>query len=393
VYKYNGRIFTKLTDSISQPCTAITACENIVYAGYKNGVVAKLQGTMLIPLKFKNQGPQSTITSLKLLSEQVLLIATEDEGLYLSLDGYLIPFNKDKGLTDNYISDVVMEKQNILLATDNGVNILSMTNGKINVRTVNITNGLPDNIVTALGPVMTKKRCWVGTQQGGITMLDNISNKVISLRSDLPWTFGQVNDILPVNENEAWCVTDDGFLLELIINHGQLSITPYSFNAKIKKIIRDKTGNIWCATNKGLIMHTGLYARHIPVTDEFRLSNYTAAACDIENNLWITQNRELYKINIADRSKPEHITTLPAAITTLHAVPGKGIWIGTFGKGLYQYSPDRQLRPADIPSLKDAHILSVTHIQDKLWVASFNGVDELEMGIGGHITIITNRME
>lgn len=378
VYYYNGRIFTQLSNDNDNVCTAICACGDRVVAGYKNGSLAYITGQKITPLIFKNGQPKSSITTIRALNDQTLLIATEDEGLYVSFKNNLIAINNENGLSDNFISDIAVGNNDLLLATDNGINILKINNAQIHFDYITTANHLPDDIVTCISTDNNKRLYWIGTQQAGIALYDAIAKRVIIPKTNTAWHFGQVNDLMSLDENNAWAITEDGYLLQIKRVNDSATITAYTTDCKLKKLVKDKTGNIWCATNKGLLMNTALYLSHISLPEKFKLNDYTVMTCDESNNLWFTQNEKLFKIKAND-TIATLVSTLPASATALFAIPHQGLWIGTFGKGLYHYTTSQSLQKASIPSLTNGHILSLSQRDKDLWVASFTGLDQLDI--------------
>ena len=376
VLRYNGKTFTKILVKEKQVATAVCASKNAVFVGFKNGLVGKVDGEKCFMLSM-NKRLKSSITSLRSIGENILLIATEEEGLNVWMNGFVKTIRTEDGLTDNFVSNIALADSNILLATDGGINIVSLAKKQIHTKAFTTEDGLADNIVTTIEA--DKKYYWIGTQQSGVAVYDNLFQKITQLKTATQWTYGQVNDILSVGDNQAWAVTEEGFLISLIRVDDSLIIKPYSVQSKLKKIIRDKAGNIWCATNKGLLMQTALYVENIQLPSQFLLSNYTAMICDDENNLWFTQGKELYKKNLSSSAFPEYITSLPVAITALHATKQHGIWIGTFGNGLFNYINGKLSKIDYDERVTTAHILSITSTETSLWLASFDGVTELEI--------------
>lgn len=378
IFRFNGRAFTKINDTNSVAATTIHAASDKVYVGYKDGriIVINEQGTM--PLTFKNGHIRSSITAIKNLHNDVLLIATE-EGIYLSINGNLVSFNSKNGLSDDFISDIEVSKDKVALATDGGTDILTIKDHHLDIQKTGGDEGVTDIITTCVCVSPDGSHFWIGTQQGGIAIYDNDQKRIIPLRLNTPWSFGQVNDLLVLNADHAWAVTDNNFLLELKRSKDSVIITPTLMPVKLKKIVCDKTGNIWCATNKGLLMSTASYLSFIHLSSSFNLNSYTAITCDRKEQLWFTQGNKLYHLRSSNDTLPVLVRSLPADITCLHISDSKGIWIGTFGKGLY-YSPHNgSLQQIPLSSSPNEHILNITHTDSKLWVASFNGLDVLDI--------------
>lgn len=375
LYRFNGRHFTLIRDSIGQPVTALSTQSNGLYVGYKSGKIGIVNGNEVVPYYVTNTAPSSAITSIH-ASASFLFVTTEDEGLFLILNHAGLQLTTEHGLADNFLYNALISDTTLLLATDRGINHIRWNGNKPVVDVVSSTQGLPDNIVRVLELVPGSKKCLVGTQEGGLALFDPGKNTVRRFRMATPWAWGQINDILPLSTHEAWVVTE-GYLLHGLVFDDSLEVIPYVFDdIKLIKLAQDKAGNIWCATNKGLLMTTAQYAYNLELTEGFDLKQVTSIAAGEKGVLWFTQNNVLYKWNTPDKSAPKAVVKLPASITCIYADASEDLWIGTFGKGLFLYRSGRLTPVRNVASLAEGHVLSVTGVHDHLWVSSLNGVEE-----------------
>ena len=374
LYKFNGRTFMRVVDSMRQPVTAVEVSGHSIYVGFKNGVVGVYEDGRVVAVKITGERPSSAITSLH-IKGPLLWITTQDEGVFVVVNGVGFQYSAEDGLTDNFVYDAVIESNKVMLTTDRGINHLQWDGEKPVVKVFTTSHGLPDNIVRVLQPIAGTRTSWLGTQQGGVAIYDDDSQTFQTFRMSNQWAWGQVNDILPITGTTAWVATEEGYLLYIRRFNDSLDVMPYSYEGtKLKKLILDKTGNIWCATNKGLLMNTARYAVDIRIAGTFSLSNVTAMICDRKGNLWYTQNKDLYRL--IPPAKPEKVLTAEAAITCLYADEEDNLWFGTFGKGLFYFDGHATRVVHNIPELVNGHILSIASARGKLWIASLNGVEE-----------------
>jgi len=376
LYKFNGRTFTSIADSIRQPVTAIGVTGHMIYVGFKNGVVGVYNDGRVAELKIRGARPLSAITSLH-INGPLLWITTQDEGVFVVVNGVGVQYSADDGLTDNFVYDALVGLKEVMLTTDRGINHLQWEGEKPVVKVFTTSHGLPDNIVRVMRPIAGTRTSWLGTQQGGVAIYDDTDQTFQNFRMSNQWAWGQVNDILPITGSTAWVATEEGYLLYIRRFDDSLDVMPYSYEGtKLKKLALDKTGNIWCATNKGLLMNTARYALDIRMGGTFSLSNVTAMICDRKGNLWYTQNKDLYRLPLNSPATPEKALTAEAAITCLYADEEDNLWFGTFGKGLFYYNGGGARAVHNIPELVNGHILSIASAKGKLWIASLNGVEE-----------------
>ncbi len=377
LYRFNGRSFTLLPDSTGQPVTALAATGNGVYAGYKSGQIGRVDRGLVKLLKFSNRFPASAITSLQ-ATGNMLWATTEDEGLFLFVNSTGVQLSVADGLTDNFIYDATIAADKLLLSTDRGINRVVWKGDKPEIKSFTTEDGLPDNIVRVIQPVAGTALYWLGTQEGGVALYNDNDKVIIPLPLKSAWVWGQVNDILPVSSTEAWVATDEGYMLHIHSYEDSVNIMPVGYTGlKLNKIIKDKADNIWCATNKGLMLHTGIYMDALRWPAGFHLQEVTAVTIDRNNNLWFTQNKELFRLPLTWPLQPQHVLSAATAITCLYADAANNLWIGTFGRGLYCHTSKGVLTSVkNIGALIDGHILSITGIGSHIWIASLNGVEE-----------------
>ncbi len=390
--RFNGSDFVNIQDSVHQAVTALAVAGNSVCVGYNNGKIGVVNGLQVKPLEIKN-GPASPITSLYVAAGKVLMAGTEEQGIFLIVNNAAIPFNTAKGLSDDFVYDFSLAgKDRLLVATDNGINDLSLSAGKVSVTGYTTRHGLPDNIISALRKIPGTPFFLVGTQEKGVVIFDDERKVVVPILSaDEEWGYGQVNDILPVAGYRAWVATETGYLVEIKMKNGTAHVRAFHYPGKsLKKLLRDGAGNIWCATSKGLMMVTAEYIEDIKLPSPYSLRGATAMVCD-DNSLLVALKKELYQVRFMDTTPSmEHIFTANANITSLFIDKENRLWIGTFGDGLYyEQDGNAAIRPEGIKELADdASILSISGTADRIWLATLKGVEELSYPVDGAITLV-----
>ena len=389
LYRFNGRDFTFIGDSIGRPVTAVACHGNDIYIGYEDGTLARVIKDKIHPLKSINKGPRTMIRDIEVEASGIAWLCTE-EGVFLYNNGFYSNFNATGGLADDFTYELVKHGQSIFVGTDNGISELRYNGRNIVVKRFGTQEGLTDNIINTVkkvsasaGPVL-----WLGTHEGGamaVSIGQGVQKRTVYPG---PWQWGQVTDIAPVSDREAWAITESGYLLHLMAKDTStltvdMEVRPYFFaGKKFRKLFRIRSGNVWCATNEGLTVVTTAHAAYTIVDAPYFFSTLTAITCEGSRNLWLGQERELLSMPLgADSATPVHQATLPANITCMYTHGGSaGIWIGTFGKGLWYFSHQGRLEEMNTAEgLKKGNILSITTFNSRLWVASLNGVDELDV--------------
>jgi len=389
LYRFNGRSFLQLKDALKQPATTVAEIGNDVFVGYKNGAIGIVSGNNIRPWKIAGTRPSAAITALR-GTAMMLFAATEGAGVFAIIDGTGTQLSTENGLTDNFIYDLLLTDDGMVAGTDRGINIVRAAGHAIKTTSVTTADGLSDNIVRVLKPVGLTNVAWIGTQEGGVAQYLIREHRIRNFHMAYPWAWGQVNDILPLTAREAWAVTEEGYLLQLQVTADSLNIMPLSCEGvKLTKLIKDKTGNIWCATNKGLLLSTARYAAKLELQQAFRFKDVTAMTFDRYGRLWYTQNDELYRFSPGKEPSPQKVVKTDAAITCLYTDSEDRMWIGTFGKGLFVYNGSTLTSVGNVASLAEGHILSIAAVGNRLWIASLNGVEEAAIASDGrHVTVV-----
>ncbi len=381
VFYFDGKKFNTIEDNRKISATAIVADNGKLCVGFKDGSIGFVENGSIQIKKLKGVQIHSAINSIK-HSGPLTEVSTE-EGFFLFAADLSNKLSKQQGLSDDYVYADELVNDKMLLATDNGINILERKNKSIKIDKINSDNGLTDEIVRVIKQIQGTDMVWIGTQEGGISILHLNNKNVQNFISCKPWAWGQVNDILPIGKDEAWIATERNYLLKVILEGNSLNITPYTFEGvAFRKLIKDKAGNMWAATNDGLMLITGLYASKIEL-DNFQLKKLAAMICDQQNHLWFARENKLFQLPLSCSNHYEVKAILPAEITCLHLGDNSHLWIGTLGKGVFSYNllNGKLQKINNIPDLAHGHILNIESSRNNLWIASLNGVDETNPNI------------
>ena len=392
---FNGRNFVKIQDSIHQPVTAVAAGRAGVWVGYKNGAIGKVFRSAVRKLSIVN-GPSSSITSLYARGKGVLWAGTEEQGIFVIRNDTASAINTSKGLSDNFVYDLSINGDDRVIAgSDMGINDISLIGNNPAVTVCSSRQGLPDNIVSVIRNIPGTQLYWVGTQEGGLAIYSGSEKKVFPITPpSKKWSYGQVNDILPVSARRAWVATEEGYLLEIVLADGfNVVVHPYYYPGKnFKKLLLDKAGNIWCGSGHGLSMITGEYLSGIKLSAPYSLQDVTAIAWS-NDVLWIALKRGLYQVSLTDslhRLVLEY--TSGANISSLYNDKNGRLWIGTLGAGLYYRQGGSVTKVKGIEGLDDdGNVLNITGTGNSIWVAGLKGVDELSLSENGVVALLKHQ--
>lgn len=379
LYRYNGRSFMHISDTLKRPVTCVGEVSGSIWIGLRDGTAGRLRGNKIEWLNSAAVHPSSAITAIR-GSEALMYLCTEDEGVYIMGGGISYHLNATTGLSDNFVYDACLVADELLLATDRGMNRVSLQNGKLTVKVMTTADGLPDNIVRVLRPA-GKSRAWIGTQAGGWALYDASKKQLVSATQAEDWPWGQVNDILPSDSGECWVSTEDRHLLHVQTAPGPVTVSAYDCGlVKPGKLAADATGNIWMATNSGLAMSTANYAMTLRLpSPDYRFRELTAVAAAGDSAVFLAMGNALYQLVAAEPYGLKKLLQTQASISCVTVDAAGTIWLGTFGEGLYVYSQNTLKPVHGTSTIEGSHILSIARAGNKLWIASLNGVEEMQM--------------
>lgn len=381
LYRFNGSTFKKMADEEQSPVTALSLHRNTIWIGYKSGKTGLVSKDSIILFRDHRTPFSSAISSIKPFPDGTFWLGTE-QGITIVSKDRVKNYTSKNGLSDDFIYSLNFSgNKHILAGTDQGINDFTLANGVIRNHIISTENGLPDNIVRVIKPIPGKNEYWIGTQQGGVTIYNADQQKLKNLPTTEAWAWGQINDILPITAKKAWIATEEGYLIEATIGpYDELTLKPcYYPDKKFNALLLDKSGNIWCATNKGLSMSTSEYLTGIALPLPFTLADVTAITCDKNNTIWLAIRNSLYKILPQEKNKLQYSSKSNAPISVLYCDEENTLWIGTSGDGLWQKKENSAI--GQLVALAGENILSVTTTRNSLWVSSLNGVKEFRMNL------------
>lgn len=380
VYRYNGTSFKLLRSGEKSPVTALSEQHGKVWVGHKDGRLEYLVNDSFYAYRSKRYKPGAAVNTIVQLKDSTLWLGTEEGILHLAKDK-ITTYNTANGLADDFVYQLTFTDDKRLLAgTDQGISDIDLQGTRPVIRTFSSDQGLQDNIARVVKATGAAGKYWVGAQQGGLSVYDSRNHTCYRLKINDNWQWGQVNDILPVSPRKAWVATDDGYLLEIrMISGDSATVSSYACSdKKINTMLLDKSGNIWCATSKGISLVTAEFLNYFSLATPFSLSEVTALCCDKSDNLWLALKNDLYVIGLNDNIKMlRKVLHTTEPVSVLYCSADETVWAGTSGNGLW-YKPGNstEFRKVAVAELEKENILSMAVTGNSLWVSSLNGVKE-----------------
>ena len=173
-----------------------------------------------------------------------------------------------------------------------------------------------------------------------------------------------------------------------IINKSQLKVENYKYNKTQDSnflpnnsvwSLAESNNILWIATSAGIVRYSHdtqlqqLYSK----TNNKNISNSIwAIHIDKADNIWAATSSGLAKYNpIIDKFEDIELTTTGQTldVISIENYQDKGLWVGTFGQGLYRYSFNGEVKaflpdPNNKKTIVSSGIVSLKEINNELWL-------------------------
>ncbi len=286
-------------------------------------------------------------------------------------------------LVHNSIIELYLDRKgDMWLGTRGGISYLDRD--KQNFRVINEANNddhsLNNGEVYAFWEDRTANRLWIGTESGGINILDNESGRMSYITKKNGLTSNCVKCFF-LNGDEVWVGTYLGGIVVLDATTGKVKRVFRNREGDNSSLIsdivwniyRDSRGLLWIATGKGLDLYDSKRGSFSHLKHIKHDSNVYWVAEDDEHDLWIGSDDEVIVYN------PDKDDIIRYAERTRSFAQTKdgSVWLGTLSYGLAKYHKHNGLIRyySEKDGLVNNNVQSLTvDGSDDLWVATFNGL-------------------
>ena len=305
-------------------------------------------------------------------------------------------------------------RNNIWIGTKNGLNYFN-TITKKNIKYLHDeknNQSLTSNKINCIFKD-SKGRLWLGTDKG-LNLFINASalpqndifihfqNRINNFNSELN---GEILSLIEDNNNRLWIGTENGglYMLDLKSFDGKnFNFTQYVndpdkptgiSNNSIYSLFQDKQGNIWIGTfGKGIniIYNHGEKFTHIALDSKNKnslINNQVNAFLEEKDFLWIGTEGGLDRYNKISKSfkhfvhNPLDKTSIGSnAVWSIYKDKRGNLWIGTWGGGLNKFDYKTETfthfnyNPSDTNSIGSNNVFSILEdIKGNFWIGTMNG--------------------
>ncbi len=354
-----------------------------IWVGYKNGKIGSISSGKFSWLSADEEDSPVPVSDFAEDTSGGLFFSTEGEGVSYYKDGKFTSIKSENGLSDDYCYKIVsLENGMICVATDHGINFIRFENGNFTIDQLSAENGLPDNIVRNI-TVDKNQQLWISLQDKGLCRVDPVTKKITIPEGLGQWKYGQVNTILPLEE-EVWLGTENFGILRLEKNGSCYPLRQESSGLKqtsIKMLLSDKERHVWAASGNQLLLSNGEAWNKLPDLPKQTFGFIHCILADKNGSIWFSPDQQLYcakKQNDGTYSYTKYIITSPGKlidIVTLCEDEIGNIWIGTLGEGVFILNTKngKIQHPVNYHELQKGNILCIEEHDNKIRIGGFGG--------------------
>jgi len=395
LYKFDGITFSPFEQAENVPDTVTSICEltdKEILIGYSNGFIGHLQNNQIVTDSIEEGFPKVAVTKIIATKNNVVWLATAGEGVYFYKNKRLYNIDTADGLTDDFVYDLCAGNANqVVAATDKGINICTAEGKNKVTEHYTSVNGLPDNIVRSLF-ITEREKVWLGMQDGGVSKYDIITRDA---SKKLNWQYGQVNAITVINTSVFVATEDNGLLVFNRDANDNISGLQYKDDQlkKISCMLLDHEGNIWLGGNNLLIRSSASNVQPLITLDKTTTENLHSLLWSRDSSIWfntITGVTQLKESNGMWEQKNFLIPNVNgASISTIFEDIKGLIWIGTLGKGIIILNPvtGTQYVLKEIPELINTNVISITGRDSSIWISAFEATVRVNLQKDGMSSI------
>ncbi len=385
LFRFNGYNFQAFTTADSLAQNAITAlavdAQQTLWAGHQNGLLTTYNGQNFTPYTFQADTPQAAISSLLTDSLGNLWVGTQGDGIYIITTDTTLHLNSSNGLADDYIYTQLYDTKGcIWVGTDAGIHEIDFNTFAVK-RIIDVSHGLPDNIVQVLEAGLPGQ-ILIGMQSGGVWQYSPATNQ-LQPATTAPWSYGSVKGI-SITGNEVWVATARRGIVSLDpLGNAPARVfnpNPKGRAPRIHTIMPDHEGNIWLGTQNGAIQSPGSKFGFLQNIGTMGQVSVQALSFDASGQLWFCTQNGLYSyVPGTDQPVQQHLN-LPefnyTAFISLHLDAQNHLWIGTYGQGVIRMdvTTGQWLRLTTDHGLVNGNVLNITSHGNAVWLATLGGV-------------------
>jgi ligand-binding sensor domain-containing protein len=363
-------------DSLSdESITSLHVYEQTLIIGYRRGWVAwmdisRKKITQII------QASEYAISKMVVDKDGRLWIGTIGGGLVEFKNGELKNYQKNDGLSDNHINDLLEDSStsSIWIATDRGLDRLD-SNG---LKRYSTEDGLPENWILSFSEIQ-EGSFFIVTHSGEVMQViyDPYSPLFKSLPMDLE---GKTNSVVFPATSTLWLVQDGIELIQLNLISGKLiSQTPLNLDDDLQGFVPNGSNQFMTFSKNGEVQVIDQRFTFIDDFSDISTQDLGVVYSHPEMGLFFANDQGLYLWNnIRDGYVVQELMDFESYgiqyAISLFVDDMKRIWVGTFGQGIWILENEEIIHYSEKTGLINDNVLSISGNDNRVWIGTLGGI-------------------
>lgn len=350
-------------------------------------------GSLLTNNKYNLYIDANTLFDIKEIDSEIWLAT--DNGLYIinhhyqlashisaqeKTDGIPKETNNSAVLLSNHVRAIEKyDDNNIWIATNQGLNIISLTNGSISSHQKNsYSTSLSDNWIM---DIFRDKNdmMWLGSYGGGLNRYSPLNAKLYHGLSEMETSNNnsyRVESFTQASNGVVYLSTEQQGIFSL--DKTRTISKPFIVPSSVRQILSDTINNLWLLTRTGELYKYNLLSQSLTKHDRwYKDSNYATnkKVIIIETNLWyISQSGLLTKYDTINQSFNYYPNTEIAVFSKLQKDPNSTLWLVSDNNNLLSFNTHKSTFSSRIiklsGNLNSEQISSVAIDSQNIWLGS-----------------------
>lgn len=202
-------------------------------------------------INLKQKIGKNEIASYYVDKENNIWIGTRGEGLFFrNSSGAIRQFYHDGNTSEDYVTDIEVYNDNVLLGTLNGVIVIDRRTGKLRNR-YNIDVGLPHNKINQVY-ITREGKAAVATKTDRLYTIDPEAGLIVGKAVMYGTTMNEINSFSQTRDGNLWATTAGNGVFEFYgdslksITRGNMLMSDYCYS-----ILADSSDRIWVGHERG----------------------------------------------------------------------------------------------------------------------------------------------
>ncbi len=211
---------------------------------------------------------------------------------------------------------------------------------------------------------------WMGTRGGGISVFNGFDFTTFTEKDGLPGNY--INRLFKTREGLIWVATNHGLAFFDGTHFTSVPFPGYP-SLSVYDLFETSESTLLCATGHGLFELKNGIAKRLKTANRVQDEPAISSVCRLKGQTWFGTNEGLYSLNAGKVSYWGDSSRYMRNSITVVRTDGKGLWIGTYGDGMYAWNGSDFYRVDLQHELYRQTVLDIlVEDQQHLWLSTLN---------------------